>query len=958
MERTRLNKIIRKVKTDLKIELPEFNESIDDKHFKNLLVSEQVLYERIAEILTDETDSLAEKQEKLEILTHQQKSYKLINDFSIPNSIKEIIKRLDKYISESLNSKDDERFLSHKIMQNLSKNLNGSKQNMTENRKRVLRFFILGLELFKRQNKSFGLFLCSTLIFFLRKKSKQSFDNDDKQKVNGRIYLDFVNDEFHIERVALVSVLGSQFIEFIQGSKSLVEAQLLNKAKGKINFNDLIDGTKNPVLSLLDKVTLVERELTNDESEFYKLLVLDSKLNSLIYDHEKANGQITVEIGIILLIFLEACGLIIDRGQLDKRGEDNKTYGIVQVSKEHISAIFEVPFSPSHLPMVSEPKRWLKDSSASRRNFGFGGFHFNEKQNIHGVAGHMGNKGIAHLTDEEIESINYLQCNTYNINQDYLDSFKVYGPLFFSMQIKSMNYFSSFSEAHDGVEGSRIKIRSLEEFMKQDELYESLKEKKKNKKNIRELVQRKMKLQTAYFDLVNALIEFIHLYHIACLYAPYDIFFALSIDGRGRFYYSSARGGFGLQTNRIAKSLIELNGNTYKNPKRYENPQTQNKTRYHYKASELWGKYRTDPDFYKTVKSQLKIWSSYEGIDASCSGTSIISGLIGYEKGLEFTNITCEKGQLIQKNCIYMYFLNYLAQHVGKIEDVFPKSYFTSQAKVQKTSVKEVKEVLKFILNKVNDKLLTRDHVKIFVMCQNYAQQNQGRADYIHDYFLYPELALDASEISEKVDYKFRRSISFKLAQWIERHYKICFPELDKFCKMIRTKISHTQALVLCAKGSGKFEITIPEGEIIRTTKPSFNKKNTKRYELSYFVSTNKINKSKSSRAAVANFVHFLDSRLCTKVILKCLKDDIILWTNHDCFYTAKENHEKVKRFYFESYRELLLENNTLAEFFSANQVIKPHLVNDYLRDIKIKQQNLNNKLKKGELIMNENILS
>ena len=114
----------------------------------------------------------------------------------------------------------------------------------------------------------------------------------------------------------------------------------------------------------------------------------------------------------------------------------------------------------------------------------------------------------------------------------------------------------------------------------------------------------------------------------------------------------------------------------------------------------------------------------------------------------------------------------------------------------------------------------------------------------------------------------------------------------------------------------------------------------------------------KSSRSAVANFIHFLDSRLCSHVIYKCMKNDVTLWTNHDCFYTSKQNVEQVKRFYFESYKELLLQGDTLSMFFTANHVTHPRIVNNYLEAVKLERQKLCNDIEKEKLVMSQNILS
>lgn len=67
--------------------------------------------------------------------------------------------------------------------------------------------------------------LCSSLVLFLRSKSKQ-IDNKDTQK----IFLDYENDDFTLIRTALMSHLSTQFIEFIKASKPIVEGDILTEA--------------------------------------------------------------------------------------------------------------------------------------------------------------------------------------------------------------------------------------------------------------------------------------------------------------------------------------------------------------------------------------------------------------------------------------------------------------------------------------------------------------------------------------------------------------------------------------------------------------------------------------------------------------------------------------------------------------------------------------------------------
>ena len=86
----------------------------------------------------------------------------------------------------------------------------------------------VSLKLFEFRKNSFGLFLCSTLVFYLRLQSKPSEKNrGNKQKM---ICLDFENNSYSFERTSFVSILVNEVIKFTQASKSLVENQFLEEA--------------------------------------------------------------------------------------------------------------------------------------------------------------------------------------------------------------------------------------------------------------------------------------------------------------------------------------------------------------------------------------------------------------------------------------------------------------------------------------------------------------------------------------------------------------------------------------------------------------------------------------------------------------------------------------------------------------------------------------------------------
>ena len=64
------------------------------------------------------------------------------------------------------------------------------------------------------------------------------------------------------------------------------------------------------------------------------------------------------------------------------------------------------------------------------------------------------------------------------------------------------------------------------------------------------------------------------------------------------------------------------------------------------------------------------------------------------------------------------------------------------------------------------------------------------------------------------------------------------------------------------------------------------------------------------------------------------MEEGIILWINHDCFYTHDNSLEIVKKLYFESYLKLIINNNTLTTFFNSNETKDIATVNKFLSKI------------------------
>ena len=960
-EKNKIN-LLEKLNHELGLTFRNIDDKIYDQYLKNVLKAEETLYNNILDILTQKNLTDEAKQEKLENLSQQTKKYTMANDFSVPNIIKKVVDKIDGYTLDPSNLQLNEvqAFLPYSVMQKLSKKklASATKQNVTQKKKSAIKFLVVGLNLFAYQKKSFGLFLCSTLLFYLRGKSQKK-DNDGSDR---KIILDYENDEFTVYRTALISTLANNFFEFFKASKPLVEQQFFKEAC--LNLEKGSRPSSKTVLGKEEKLKIVQNSLEKKKAEFYEYLTQDEELQELLDVENTKSGTTESEVGMLLMIFLEATQVIEDEGLLEKEtGKGIKTHGLVRLSKEYIEPVFQIPFSPGSLPLIVRPKFWRLDSQNLQQNFGFGGFFFNEKSNTFGVINKR-KQGIVKLTREEIESINYLQSNFYNVNKDYFNLMRHHSTPFIFKHLENFPTVRRFFELDPNADRSFI-VRDISTFLESDPQYSDLKANlpaENNCKNsYRLFLKRKNELQQEYFNMSNALMEFIHIYCIADLFKDVNFYFALSIDGRGRFYYSSAGAGFGLQSGNLSANLIELRGNSYAE-EIFLPTHTYGNIVFELNNKEI----AVDmfaPNFYSGIKKWAQIPSTCVGIDASCSGTSIISGLIGFEKGMYLTNVIKDCGSQMQnKNCIYTNFQEFLRSEFSSMEKIFDEDFIKKQAQKEGCSAESLKEKLYALFLMIEDKLLIREHVKQFVMRQNYAQQNKGRSDYIYQYFVQPLVILDPSNLFAETSNRLLYSISYKLADAIGSRYKKHFPELDTFCMLVKTKIDFSKPLVLCTGNSEKiarFEIKQMEYKIIKTFKPQFGGKLKKsRSELSYSVPTGNIDKKKAAQGAVANFIHFLDSRLCSEVILKCRLNGIVLWCNHDCFYTPEENHNEVKKYYFEAYKKLLLESETLSEFFNANEIKNPVEINAFIDKTNKKKASILRSIENNEIEISEHILS
>lgn len=954
-----------KLLCDLNLEFENIGDTAHNKYLKHLLNSEEILYNKIYEILNDSTTTLEEKQTQLELLTLKSHDYEIGNKFLVPANIEILIKKIDNYLSEkNLNKLDS--FLPYKIVKNLSKNLHiNKKEQLTKEKKMAISQLILGLKLFLYQKKSFGLFLYSTLILISRDKSPQK----DLDKNSQKIFFDFKTNDYFIKRTALISILSHQFIEFVKASKPNVERNLFKKAAEEIPMKKFQDIKK--------KIDLVKSSfsLSLEEKELFYFLVQDSKLQDLLYTKTKDTDVIKSEIGIILLVFIEAIGLIDDDSGTRKilKARGIRTPGLVKIPEKYISSIFEVPFTPYNLPLIAKPKFWKIDKSNPQKNFGYGGFFYNSTLNISKQNTENAYE-TALVTSLDIESINYVQSNFYKINKNYLKLITRYPKFFIETFLENFPERSKLSRRNKKT--GRITIADISTYLNADLNYKALKAdlpaQTKNESILIKLEKQKEKIQSEYIAIIERLVEFIHIYCIADLFKDVTFFFAIIMGEQGKFYDSSTGNGFGLQADRLCQNLIELQGNCY--DKTINLPcinKNENEPCYLDIPEDVLCSHK-QTDFYAELKSLCNIKNSCLKINMNKLGLSILFGLVGFEEGLKLTNIiqNVNPKEIHEKNGIYLFVSRMFQRVIQKhsnfmFDEMFSGKFIKKQAKLFELSEQDIKNKLLCIYYGINWGVLAAGCISEIVMWQDYTQINTRteKVNYIHNFFVQPLVTLNTSAKITPKDQEFLKNTSYAIAHWVDKYYyKLCFPMLKKFYSIIRTEVNHEKPLLLTIDKTKttQFEVRPLKRKALKSFKSSFKKTDTvkiNKHKINYFTLTNEIDKKKASKTTVANFISFLKSRLCLLLVYKCMQKEILLWTDHNCLYTTHENSLIVKELFFESFKEIILENNTLENFFDANKTRNTKKLNKYLSDTNTAKKKILEKINTNKLKMSKHIL-
>ena len=945
---------------------PQTNELIS-----GYIKSSNFLHENLSLILNCKETDLKTKQKQLEQLSQELQNFNIELNYNIPEKLKSLIEKLDLYLLslENLNNNDITPYLPSIIATNLGNHSEITRSNKTKKMKEVIDLLKTILKVYKFLNNSFGLFLIYNLLTLLRfdtnneklrKQIKQQ--NSLKKKIifnitkseNGKFLL-------NISRIQITSHLGTNLVEsfIVLRNACLFDLQQI-ALKNHVNmevFNTLTDS---------EKYELICEYLSTDEKqlELYKLLYnfKDSSITPVNIGY----------LGIHCVYILESINILVDNELIRNK---NKTHSQVYINQKYADDIFSIPSRPKNLPMVVRPNFWLNNKDPKKRNnLNYGGYLYNKKFNYPAILNHN-KKGITVISNADLETINYIQSNYYKINIKFLNYMKNNFKQVIKYYLINIPNIKLLIENFD-LETPALTLLSINDlFFKDTELAELKKQLFKNNSNSKliknEITKRQEKLLESYKTVATHFFQLIHAFILAYNFKNYKFYFNIFIDSRGRLYYRSSDASFGLQCGDLAKNIIDLTGNNY-----YSEPIVNSSL--NFLENKNLNAYYSSLDPIKNYFSEKRFnidQPTIIGFDASCSGTSILSAIVGSSTGLILTNVFTFPNDLTGKRCIYNHFLEYMI-------DNWPfnwTSLYTEEQVAKKCSEKELNIDVNWFTTNVNeilvlikDKLLIRKHAKEFVMRKNYVETNIGRSDYIFNEIYLPFLIEQGWTIESSLQYSMIKSVCFRLAQWIENLYKQVFKNISSFSDLIVEHFKNKNSITLSSsKNDSNYTYQQLQSVTIKIPRPTLKTKkkiNTKKLKnktyinkkstINYNIISDSPDFKKIERSLVANLVHYLDSRLCLMVIEQCKINKILVWSNHDCFYVHLKNKKTVLKYYYQSFIKLLLENNVIEHFLNINEIKIDKQLENAIKTYNKNRSEILQKIKFGELVMSNYILS
>lgn len=931
-----------------------FDKNKDYSHFDSLFKGLFLEANSYVSVLTDSNTSLSLKQECLNNL-HLSFSKDLSNvQFHIPKSLLSWIQFIDKEISTILEPK----LLKHSylvFLWNKSIGLNVLEPviySLRDSEKTI--FFDRLILIFKASNylnHSLGLMLAHCLsksTFSLMTQSSKLTYNSFHSISSGNKILHDISQSLDFEKTSLISSISKDFLEAVPSLLKLAKNKILRKISLKGN-NSLTDLEKD-LFTQIDSCSWVPDD--TDQAFFSEQIGLYFELQTDLFT-----------------------------SSLKPIANSPKTISVYTLSSDFIKALFVLKKESFQLPHILPLEDWeysSKEPSVIQTTY----HNHPESFSLHsGGPSYLSSKNVsafirskhncyAFAKPIDLDALNYMKSQPFKINTKFLD-------LLFNCLASSLlvyiykihpnpeeSTYKDFERLRDSrlietgifniLNPTTLSLRTLNEFLdlnlKLKNLIRefSIEEESAKKQSLsNRILFLKKELTKEYLDALILIKTFFHTLFIACCFSDLSFFLNVNIDFRGRFYYLVFP--LGIQNSNLGSSLLELDDTHFSNSNTL--PEV-------HKLSSLYVLgLKPIKDYFTLLKFNSNLNSSFIGLDVTCSGLQIISGLIGFEEGLILTNLVFDSSNEDEKKDLYSNILisflsafpdnltpnNLNISNNPKFQEEETETYnsydesFSNRLSGRSSNIDEdnyqnlnllafvskntniIKAILKAFKN-----IFTRNIIKYWAMRLVYSEGSRSRAVELMGFYNEQKNNFPSAP----------RTLIFKIAMFLSDLFKNIlyrdytgFGDFVAFCQkhiVSKTSLDKNKGVWLTCSNT-HLEVFFTQFKFLTKRYYHLNK-DGKTVSFSYNAKSNVINYAGHSRSLLPNFIHFLDSRLMTLIVINCKKRNIPIFTNHDCFYVPIRHGNDLKNIYFSCFKELILDNDCLYSFFNSNSVSS----NDY----------------------------
>lgn len=447
---------------------------------------------------------------------------------------------------------------------------------------------------------------------------------------------------------------------------------------------------------------------------------------------------------------------------------------------------------------------------------------------------------------------------------------------------------------------------------------------------------KKYKEQQKYeFELSLALTnEFIELLTIATLFQNSSFYFISYGDFRPRFYFGAWP--MNPQGNPLSKLLLTL--------------LDKKSMLSDFKLNKPLNEFKDLKELYTEIE---KI-NNFGGIDVNASGFQILGLISGCEKTLKLTKffnwnekdkrnfgkdfyihnlkifkekILLEKNNFL-KNPVFFFDKDEAKKKLDKKQKY--KNYSEQQKNDLLITIEMDKKIewelllstWKNIDESILENIFDRKFFKNLFMCRVYSEGHFSRIIKIIEKF---------ETIGWKISGKFARKLSEIMEECLQLENSNILV-LEKVIKeYLHSFIFNEQIVLTTDEEFCQSLIAYPEFEKIRIWIKigEFSKQITICVDKKPY----KLNLKKLLQSIMPNIIHHLDCRILTLVINACKKKKIPVFGAHDCFYSNKIYHKKIKKIYFNSCRKIFLQTEHPIEYFFKKNL---SLNNKEMNDVQI----------------------